>query len=95
MTINATASPLLAMYTNVVAARGQGIRRDQVSGTIQNDILKNTSRGTHIYPPEPSRRWSRYSGSARPKSQLELISISGYHIHEAGRQPFRAGIHVA
>jgi methylmalonyl-CoA mutase N-terminal domain/subunit len=85
MTINATASTLLAMY--VVAAEERGIRRDQISGTIQNDILKEyIARGTYIYPPEASLALItdvfRFCASEVPN--WNPISISGYHIREAG-----------
>ena len=85
MTINATASTLLAMY--IVAAEERGIRRDALNGTIQNDILKEyIARGTYIYPPEPSLRLIadvfRFCASDVPG--WNPISISGYHIREAG-----------
>src|SRR5881394_1931646 len=85
MTINATASTLLAMY--VVVAEERGIARDKVSGTIQNDILKEyIARGTYIYPPEPSlaliAEVFRFCADEVPN--WNPISISGYHIREAG-----------
>jgi methylmalonyl-CoA mutase N-terminal domain/subunit len=85
MTINATASTLLAMY--VVVAEEQGISRDQISGTIQNDILKEyIARGTYIYPPDPSLALIsdvfRFCAAEVPN--WNPISISGYHIREAG-----------
>jgi methylmalonyl-CoA mutase, N-terminal domain len=85
MTINATASTLLAMY--IVVAEERGIARDRVSGTIQNDILKEyIARGTYIYPPEPSLALIsdvfRFCASSVPN--WNPISISGYHIREAG-----------
>jgi methylmalonyl-CoA mutase, N-terminal domain len=85
MTINATASTLLAMY--IVVAEERGIPRDQLSGTIQNDILKEyIARGTYIYPPEPSLGLIadvfRFCASEVPN--WNPISISGYHIREAG-----------
>jgi len=85
MTINATASTLLAMY--IVVAEERGLRRDQVSGTIQNDILKEyIARGTYIYPPEPSLELIadvfRFCAAEVPN--WNPISISGYHIREAG-----------
>ena len=85
MTINATASTLLAMY--IVAAEERGIRRVALNGTIQNDILKEyIARGTYIYPPEPSLRLIadvfRFCASDVPG--WNPISISGYHIREAG-----------
>ncbi|HEX4560370.1 MAG TPA: methylmalonyl-CoA mutase family protein [Gemmatimonadales bacterium] len=85
MTINATAAVLLAMY--VVVGEEQGVRREQLQGTIQNDILKEfIARGTYIYPPEPSLRLIvdilRFTSDAGMK--FNPISISGYHIREAG-----------
>jgi methylmalonyl-CoA mutase, N-terminal domain len=85
MTINATASTLLAMY--IVVAEERGIARDQLSGTIQNDILKEyIARGTYIYPPEPSLALIadifRFCAAEVPN--WNPISISGYHIREAG-----------
>jgi methylmalonyl-CoA mutase, N-terminal domain len=85
MTINATASILLAFY--IAAARKQGIEPRQLSGTIQNDILKEyIARGTYIYPPRPSMRIItdifRYCADEVPR--WNTISISGYHIREAG-----------
>ena len=85
MTINATASTLLAMY--VVAAEERGVARNQISGTIQNDILKEyIARGTYIYPPEPSlaliSELFRFCADEVPN--WNPISISGYHIREAG-----------
>jgi methylmalonyl-CoA mutase N-terminal domain/subunit len=85
MTINATAAILLAMY--ITAARKQGVRDDAISGTVQNDILKEyIARGTYIYPPRPSLRLVtdifRYTSKRLPK--FNSISISGYHIREAG-----------
>src|ERR1700709_2421020 len=85
MTITATASPLLAMY--IVVAEERGIARDRVSGTIQNDILKEyIARGTYIYPPEPSlgliSEIFRFCAAEVPN--WNPISISGYHIREAG-----------
>jgi methylmalonyl-CoA mutase N-terminal domain/subunit len=85
MTINATASTLLALYAAV--ARARGIPTQALTGTIQNDVLKEyIARGTYIYPPRPSMRlitdifgWCR---EAAPK--WNTISISGYHIREAG-----------
>src|SRR3954464_9457906 len=85
MTINATASTLLAMY--IVVAEERGIPRDRLSGTIQNDILKEyIARGTYIYPPEPSlaliAEIFRFCAADVPN--WNPISISGYHIREAG-----------
>src|SRR5437868_9641023 len=85
MTINATASTLLAMY--IVVAEERGIARDRLSGTTQNDILKEyIARGTYIYPPEPSlaliAEMFRFCASDVPN--WNPISISGYHIREAG-----------
>jgi methylmalonyl-CoA mutase N-terminal domain/subunit len=85
MTINATASILLAMY--IVVAEERGIDRAQLSGTIQNDILKEyIARGTYIYPPAPSLALIadvfRFCAAEVPR--WNPISISGYHIREAG-----------
>ena len=85
MTINATATTLLAMY--IVVAEERGISRARLSGTVQNDILKEyIARGTYIYPPEPSLALIadlfRFCASEVPN--WNPISISGYHIREAG-----------
>src|SRR5690554_1870890 len=85
MTMNGAVLPVLAFY--VVAAERQGVRQEQLSGTIQNDILKEFMvRNTYIYPPEPSMRIVSdiiaYCSAEMPK--FNSISISGYHMHEAG-----------
>ncbi len=85
MTINATASILLALY--IAVAKKQGIAANKLSGTVQNDILKEyIARGTYIYPPEHSMRIItdifRFCGEQVPR--WNTISISGYHIREAG-----------
>jgi methylmalonyl-CoA mutase N-terminal domain/subunit len=85
MTINATASTLLCLYLAV--AKKQGVSFNKISGTIQNDILKEyIARGTYIYPPRPSLRLVTdifaYCGGEVPN--WNTISISGYHIREAG-----------
>src|SRR4249920_616824 len=85
MTINATASTLLCLYLAV--ARKQGVSFDKVSGTIQNDILKEyIARGTYIYPPKPSLRLitDTFAYCAADVPNWNTISISGYHIREAG-----------
>ncbi|MEP6507641.1 MAG: methylmalonyl-CoA mutase family protein [Gemmatimonadales bacterium] len=85
MTINATAATLLAMY--IVVAEERGISRSAISGTIQNDILKEyIARGTYIYPPEPSLRLISevFRFCAEEVPNWNPISISGYHIREAG-----------
>lgn len=85
MTINATAAILLALYLAV--ARKQGVSFGKVSGTLQNDILKEyIARGTYIFPPEPSLRLitDTFSFCAREVPNWNTISISGYHIREAG-----------
>jgi methylmalonyl-CoA mutase N-terminal domain/subunit len=85
MTINATAATLLAMY--VVVAEERGIAREALSGTIQNDILKEyIARGTYIYPPEPSLELiaDTFRFCAQELPNWNPISISGYHIREAG-----------
>jgi methylmalonyl-CoA mutase N-terminal domain/subunit len=85
MTINATAATLLAMY--IVAAEERGIGREVISGTVQNDVLKEyIARGTYIYPPGPSLALVtdvfRFCAAEVPG--WNPISISGYHIREAG-----------
>lgn len=85
MTINAPASVLLAMY--IVAAEKKGISARQLNGTIQNDILKEyIARGTYIFPPQPSMRLITdiFAYCARHVPKWNTISISGYHIREAG-----------
>ncbi len=85
MTINATASLLLCFY--IAAAKRQGATPDQLSGTVQNDILKEyIARGTYAYPPRPSMRLVvdvfKYCAESVPR--WNTISISGYHMREAG-----------
>lgn len=85
MTINAPASVLLALY--IAVAEKQGVTKEKISGTIQNDILKEyIARGTYIFPPKPSMRLItnifEYCSKEVPK--WNTISISGYHIREAG-----------
>jgi methylmalonyl-CoA mutase N-terminal domain/subunit len=85
MTINSTAAILLAYYALV--ARGQGADLRKLSGTIQNDILKEyIARGTYIYPPRPALRLITdiFAWAAREMPEWNPISISGYHIREAG-----------
>src|SRR5882762_3260387 len=85
MTINATAIILLSLY--VAAARRQGVDRSRLSGTVQNDILKEyVARGTYIYPPRPSLRivTDIFAYCERELPNWNTISISGYHIREAG-----------
>lgn len=85
MTINAPASVLLAMY--LVVAETQGVPWSKVSGTIQNDILKEyVARGTYIFPPKPSMRLITdiFAFCALEVPNWNTISISGYHIREAG-----------
>jgi len=85
MTINATAAILLALY--IVTAEKQGIPPDQLKGTIQNDILKEyIARGTYIYPPLPSMRivTDIFDFCSTHVPSWNTISISGYHIREAG-----------
>jgi methylmalonyl-CoA mutase N-terminal domain/subunit len=85
MTINAPAAVLLAMY--MVVAEKQGVSSKELRGTIQNDILKEYSaRGTYIFPPKPSMRiiTDIFSFCSREVPQWNTISISGYHIREAG-----------
>ena len=85
MTMNGAVLPVLAGY--VVAAEEQGVRQDQLSGTIQNDILKEFMvRNTYIYPPEPSMRiiGDIIAYTAKHMPRFNSISISGYHMQEAG-----------
>jgi methylmalonyl-CoA mutase len=85
MTMNGAVLPVMAFY--IVAAEEQGVRPEQLSGTIQNDILKEFMvRNTYIYPPAPSMRiigdFFRYTAAHMPK--FNAISVSGYHMQEAG-----------
>jgi methylmalonyl-CoA mutase N-terminal domain/subunit len=85
MTINATAPILLAMY--VAVAERQGVAADRVSGTVQNDVLKEyVARGTYIFPPRPSLRLAVdvIAYAARELPRFNPISCSGYHIRDAG-----------
>lgn len=85
MTINSTAAILLSMY--IAVAKTQGVQPDKISGTIQNDILKEyIARGTYIYPPRQSLRivTDIFAYCAREVPRWNTISISGYHIREAG-----------
>jgi methylmalonyl-CoA mutase N-terminal domain/subunit len=85
MTINAPAAILLAMY--IAVAEQQGVDRKHISGTIQNDILKEyIARGTYIFPPGPSMRLitNVFEFCAKEVPRWNTISISGYHIREAG-----------
>ena len=85
MTMNGAVLPVMALY--IVAAEEQGVKQEQLAGTIQNDILKEFMvRNTYIYPPAPSMRMIadifRYTSQHMPK--FNSISISGYHMQEAG-----------
>jgi len=85
MTINAPASVLLAMY--IAVGDQQGVPREELRGTIQNDILKEyIARNTYIFPPEPSMRiiTDIFEFCAEETPKFNTISISGYHIREAG-----------
>ncbi|MHB1628606.1 MAG: acyl-CoA mutase large subunit family protein [Bacilli bacterium] len=85
MTINAPAAVLLAMY--IAVGEKQGVPGASLSGTIQNDILKEyVARGTYIYPPQPSMRLitNTFAFCAEHAPQFNTISISGYHMREAG-----------
>jgi methylmalonyl-CoA mutase len=85
MTMNGAVIPILALY--IVAAEEQGVAPEQLSGTIQNDILKEFMvRNTFIYPPDPSMRIIRdiFSYTSRRMPKFNSISISGYHMQEAG-----------
>ena len=88
MTINAPASLLLLMYE--IAAEEQGVAPDRLRGTIQNDVLKEyIARGTYIYPPAPSLRIiaDTFAYCAERLPRFNTISISGYHMGEAGATP--------
>src|SRR5436305_3992640 len=85
MTINSTAAILLSLYVLVASQQGANLRK--LSGTIQNDILKEyIARGTYIYPPRPAMRiiTDLFAWAARELPEWNTISISGYHIREAG-----------
>ena len=85
MTMNGAVLPIMAFY--IVAAAEQGVATEQLSGTIQNDILKEFMvRNTYIYPPGPSMRiiGDIFAYTARHMPRFNSISISGYHMHEAG-----------
>jgi methylmalonyl-CoA mutase len=85
MTMNGAVLPILAGY--IVAAEEQGVKQEQLSGTIQNDILKEFMvRNTYIYPPKPSMKIIAdiFSYTAQNMPKFNSISISGYHIQEAG-----------
>src|SRR5690625_2901128 len=88
MTMNGAVIPIMAFY--LVAAEEQGVRPEQLTGTIQNDILKEyLVRNTYIYPPEASMRIVsdifRFTRQHMPR--FNSISVSGYHMHEAGASP--------
>ncbi len=85
MTMNGAVLPILALY--IVAAEEQGVKPQQLAGTIQNDILKEFMvRNTYIYPPEPSMRIISdiFSFTSQNMPKFNSISISGYHMQEAG-----------
>jgi methylmalonyl-CoA mutase N-terminal domain/subunit len=85
MTINAPAAVMLAMY--IAAGEKQGVSPDKLNGTVQNDVLKEyVARGTYIYPPGPSVRLAAdiMAYCARNVPQWNTISVSGYHIRDAG-----------
>ncbi|MEK6479774.1 methylmalonyl-CoA mutase [Catalinimonas sp. 4WD22] len=85
MTMNGAVIPIMAFF--IVAAEEQGVKPEQLSGTIQNDILKEFMvRNTYIYPPAPSLRIIAdiFSFTAEKMPRFNSISISGYHMHEAG-----------
>jgi methylmalonyl-CoA mutase N-terminal domain/subunit len=85
MTINATAAILLLLYSLV--AEEQGVAKENITGTTQNDVLKEyLARGTYVYPPEPSMRITTdmFAYCERELPRWNTISISGYHIREAG-----------
>ena len=85
MTMNGAVLPIMAFF--IVAAEEQGVSPDKLSGTIQNDILKEFMvRNTYIYPPEPSMRiiGDIFAYTSRYMPKFNSVSISGYHMHEAG-----------
>ena len=85
MTMNGAVLPVLALY--IVAAEEQGVKQEQLAGTIQNDILKEFMvRNTYIYPPQPSMRIISdiFAHTSRNMPKFNSISISGYHMQEAG-----------
>ena len=85
MTMNGAVIPIMAFY--IVAAEEQGVDKRQLSGTIQNDILKEFMvRNTYIYPPAPSMRiiGDIFEYTAQNMPRFNSISICGYHMHEAG-----------
>ncbi|WP_405520370.1 methylmalonyl-CoA mutase [Spirosoma sp. KNUC1025] len=85
MTMNGAVIPIMAFY--IVAAEEQGVSPEKLSGTIQNDILKEFMvRNTYIYPPEPSMRivGDIFAYTSQHMPRFNSISISGYHMHEAG-----------
>jgi methylmalonyl-CoA mutase len=85
MTMNGAVLPVLAFY--IVAAEEQGVKLEQLAGTIQNDILKEYMvRNTYIYPPLPSMRIIAdiFSFTSQFMPKFNSISISGYHMQEAG-----------
>lgn len=85
MTMNGAVLPIMALY--IVAAEEQGVSEDKLSGTIQNDILKEFMvRNTYIYPPQPSMRIVSdiFSYTSQRMPKFNSISISGYHMQEAG-----------
>ena len=85
MTMNGAVLPIMALY--VVAAEEQGVRQDQLTGTIQNDVLKEFMvRNTYIYPPEPSMHIVAdiFAHTAEYMPKFNSISVSGYHMQEAG-----------
>lgn len=85
MTMNGAVIPVLAFY--IIAAEEQGVKPEQLTGTIQNDILKEFMvRNTYIYPPQPSMRIVAdiFAYTSKHMPRFNSISISGYHIHEAG-----------
>src|SRR5690606_6382066 len=88
MTMNGAVLPILAFY--IVAAEEQGVSTEQLSGTIQNDILKEFMvRNTYIYPPKPSMKIVSdiFAFTAKNMPRFNSISISGYHMQEAGATP--------
>src|SRR6201746_2979257 len=88
MTMNGAVLPVMALY--IVAAEEQGVQPEQLTGTIQNDIIKAcTVRNTYLYPPAPSMRIISdiFAYTAKEMPKFNSISISGYHLQEAGATP--------
>lgn len=95
MTMNGAVLPIMAFY--IVTAEEQGVSQEKLSGTIQNDILKEYMvRNTYIYPPEMSMRiiGDIFAYTSKHMPKFNSISISGYHMQEAGAGGYRAGLYA-